>query len=135
MRKKTTVELPEVLQDIADHYQAVYGLRNVIAAGILLFDKLAPELREKIVEVANGLQPDNNGANLSDEAVQSFTYWHILTAPEQKVLNELRQNLGPDQLVQILQMTAAGLTDEGDASRQTKGPQHKQHRPRPAKGA
>lgn len=53
--KQTTVNLTEVAQVIKDDLAPVFGLKNILSAGLILFDKLTDKEQKQIVKYANNI--------------------------------------------------------------------------------
>lgn len=54
MAKKTTVELTEFVESIKDCLVSLFGLKNILSAGIIILDKLTDEDLNKAIFEANG---------------------------------------------------------------------------------
>ncbi len=53
--KQTTVVLNEVVQEIKSELAPIYGLKNILSAGLLLFNRLSDGDQKKVVAEVNGL--------------------------------------------------------------------------------
>lgn len=54
----TTVRLSEKAQEIKEELTPVFGLKNILSAGLVLFNKLNAEQQKKIIIAANSADPD-----------------------------------------------------------------------------
>jgi len=110
-KKTTTVVLTPHAQEIKDRLAPALGLKNILSVGLDLFDALSDT--EKIRQVAGiGKQP--TGPNLKRASKESIKdaisvikkltedsgpeaeIIRLLSKDEQKIVNEIRQFLGPD---------------------------------------
>ena len=82
MNKKTTVDLTEEAQRIKDKFAPIYGLRNILSAGLCLFANLSRNQREDII----------SNVNKHEQTIASETVY-ILTADEQKILDSFRDKM------------------------------------------
>ena len=53
--KHTTVVLNESVQEIKDELSPIYGLKNILSAGLLLFSRLSDSEQKKIIAEVNNL--------------------------------------------------------------------------------
>ena len=67
-RPPTTVHLTELAQKVKIKYANTYGLRNILSAGLILFDQLESDQRERAVMMANG-DKDFDGNTASKRAL------------------------------------------------------------------
>jgi len=63
MAKKTTVELTEHALTIKERFSDTYGLKNILSAGLLLFEKLEASDREGFVNIVSKKQFVKNEAD------------------------------------------------------------------------
>jgi len=105
MRKAThtTVVLAEKAQAIKDDLAPVFGLKNIISGGLILFGRLSADEQKAIIAEANGakkLPPPTAPEYVDiDKAIEDLTYYVKFKLPspeEQKKLSELRKELGPE---------------------------------------
>jgi len=54
MVRKTSIEFPEIIEPTLAKLEASYGLKNVIAGGILALSQLSAEEREILIAEASG---------------------------------------------------------------------------------
>ncbi len=52
-RKQTAVNLTESVQRIKDELSPIYGLKNILSAGLLLFSRLSDSEQKRIVAEVN----------------------------------------------------------------------------------
>jgi len=65
-KKSTTVNLNVIAQAIKDDLAPVYGLKNILSAGLVLFSRLSATEREELVDTINR---ENNVVDaVSDES-------------------------------------------------------------------
>jgi hypothetical protein len=55
--KHTTVVLTKVAQEVKEDLAPVFGLKNILSAGLLLFGRLSSDQQKDIIAQANGLKP------------------------------------------------------------------------------
>ncbi len=61
MDEPTTVRLTGSAQIIKQDLANIYGLKNILSAGLILFGKLSSKEREQAIKEANGnLKPDSD---------------------------------------------------------------------------
>jgi len=105
--KQTTVVLNEKAQSIKDELAPIFGLKNILSAGLLLFSRLSDTEQKKIIAEVNAKsakEPESHPANLRDalkEIVrktkeQRGTSSEIIKIPlsDQKFWDELEALLG-----------------------------------------
>ena len=51
--KQTTVVLNRIVQEIKDELSPIYGLKNILSAGLILFSKLSATEQKKIISELN----------------------------------------------------------------------------------
>ena len=56
-KKQTTVYLTEKARKILTRLEVRDSIKNVVSAGVLLFDRLSPDDKQAIIEEANGFDP------------------------------------------------------------------------------
>jgi len=59
--KPTTVRFTEKAKPIKDELAPIYGLKNILSAGLVLFDKLTDTEQKVIVAEANGIKLKKKG--------------------------------------------------------------------------
>jgi len=111
--KQTAVNLSKNVQKIKDELAPVYGLKNILSAGLLLFSRLSDTEQKKAVAevnkmVADGRQSDesprqqlHNAINrikemLEIEHQQPGTIYRVLDKDEQKILDDFRKLMLPE---------------------------------------
>lgn len=67
MAKKTTVDLTGYAQDTKDRLAPIYGLRNILSAGLVLLDTLEPSDRERLISVVVEDGDSNSFADITNE--------------------------------------------------------------------
>ena len=106
---KTTVDLTEIAQSIKKGLMPIFGLKNVLSAGLLLFSKLSAEQQKHAIAEANGLQVESEPTEkktlqgaldmikemVEVEKQQPGTIFRVLTTEEQSVINEFRKLIEP----------------------------------------
>jgi len=55
-KKQTTVNLSEKAQAYKDDLAPVFGLKNILSAGLLLFGRLSSDQQKRIIAEANGIE-------------------------------------------------------------------------------
>ena len=124
-KNHTSVVLSDNLQAVKDRLMPVYGLKNLISAGLLLFSRLSDTDQRKIIEDVNevskeplsvypdsrirqmvheelaamGLLPDNKKSPVDLQAAVDIVKSVTLKIPskkEQESLSFLRKVLGPE---------------------------------------
>jgi len=55
----TTVRLSEKAQQIKEELAPVFGLKNILSAGLVLFNKLNAERQKDIIKEANSIEPES----------------------------------------------------------------------------
>jgi len=108
MTKKTTVDLTDKAQDVKDLLSPVYGLKNILSAGLIALNKLSAEERERVIVEVNGIVPEESEkihAKTLREALKNLKkitdntspgIVKLLSSKEQKLLNEFRRLAGPE---------------------------------------
>ncbi|MDD5328046.1 MAG: hypothetical protein PHY02_09595 [Phycisphaerae bacterium] len=81
-KNTTTVVLNSDLQKIKNELASVYGLKNVLSAGLLLFSRLSAEDRQRIIAEVN-----------SDDNVPCQTTLVLLTEDETKNLRKFQAEM------------------------------------------
>ena len=67
-RKQTAVNLNEFVQQIKDSLTPIYGLKNILSAGLLLFSRLSDSEQKKTVAEVNKMA---KSAQEADEIVSA----------------------------------------------------------------
>ena len=62
--RHTTVVLADGVQKLKDEFAAVYGLKNTLSAGLILFSWLSDSKQKQIIREVNGLnnQPEDENS-------------------------------------------------------------------------
>jgi len=107
MAKKTTVDLTDIAQSIKDSLTPIFGLKNILSAGLLVFSRLSAEDQKQVVQEASGgkIAPatpkslQNTIAMIKEmlevEKQQPGTVFRVLSLDEQKIIDEFRQVMAP----------------------------------------
>jgi len=59
VRNQTTVVLTKAAQEVKDNLAPIFGLKNILSAGLLLFRELSPQQREELIAKSNNEQLKN----------------------------------------------------------------------------
>lgn len=70
MRKPTTVNLTDRAQPLKEELAPIFGLRNVLSGGLLLFSRLSAAEQRRIIAEVNDIEL----ADPSEEAAESVRY-------------------------------------------------------------
>jgi len=65
-KQHTTVVLNESVQKIKDELSPIYGLKNILSAGLMLFDRLSDTEQKKVIAEVNALSLDDGHLPLSE---------------------------------------------------------------------
>jgi len=57
-RNQTTVVLTKIAQEVKDELTPIYGLKNILSAGLLLFSRLDAEAQRDIITEVHNLKTD-----------------------------------------------------------------------------
>jgi hypothetical protein len=82
MPKHTTVILPQDLQKLKNELSGIYGLKNIISAGLLLFSRLSSDDQKKVISEIN-----------TDELVICDTKVVFVTKEESEQLRRFREEM------------------------------------------
>lgn len=106
--RRSTVQFTEPALKILGELEKVYGLRNIINAGIVAFYHQMAGQREQFVNEANGLQSEDPSENVAtqaryfiralkslDKKQQSITM-QFLDKDESRAVNEMLDALNPE---------------------------------------
>lgn len=74
---KTTVNLTEKTEPLKQQLMPIYGLRNILSAGVLLFSKLDADNQRKAIEIANGAEIDLD-IDVKTDKVELDELWNIV---------------------------------------------------------
>lgn len=105
-KKHTTVVLSPQVEKIKQELMSVYGLKNVISAGLSLFSKLDANEQKRLIFQINHSEPMDKKKILTD-AIENIkilntslerpgTVIEILNTDEQELINQLKSLLAPD---------------------------------------
>ena len=113
-RNPTSVTFNETIQKIKDELAPVYGLKNILSAGLLLFSRLSDSDQKKIVAELNQM------VDIDISAIQSRYFSNA-----QSIRNVLREitlieKQSPGTIVKILGEKDSALVDD---FRKTLGPE------------
>ena len=76
----TTVRLSEKAQAIKEDLTPVFGLKNILSAGLILFGKLTSDQQKRAISEANGAEPKPaTDENLDEEIRQMARNFAELT--------------------------------------------------------
>jgi len=113
-KKQTAVNLNETAQKIKDELSPIYGLKNILSAGLLLFSRLSDADQKKIIaELVSAHSADDHRAKkqhkktLQDaidiikktakmESKRPGQVVELLSKAEQAKLTELLEQLAPE---------------------------------------
>jgi len=106
-RNPTTVVLTKKAQDIKDDLAPVFGLKNILSAGLILFGELSSDQQKKIIAGANITKTERKPKDflrdtlrmikemIEVEKQQPGTIFRVLDLEEQKILNEFKKVISP----------------------------------------
>ena len=104
-KNTTTVVLTEKSQIIKEDLAPIFGLKNILSAGLVLLDKLSAEQKQAIIAEAhrNNSQPKKCGNDINSciENVKHFVKFKLPSPEEQRLIDSLKQALGPEPKKQI----------------------------------
>lgn len=99
-KNQTTVNLTEKSQLIKEDLAPIFGLKNILSAGLVLLSKLTAEQKQQIIAEANrnNSKPKDMNECLNDciEVVKHFVRIKVPSTEEQRMIDSLRQALGPE---------------------------------------
>ncbi len=117
MAKKTSVDLTSYAQDLKDRLSPIYGLRNILSAGLVLLEAVDPAKREELIslivadddsnsfnEILDKISGADDAAGGLDGAV-AFIRKHspdgnldvsIMNAADRRAFDKLRKLVAPD---------------------------------------
>lgn len=111
-------DLTNFVQGIAKKHALRHGIKNMLSAGVLLFDKLNDKERNRAIDEANGLDVEQGKPiseapqavivdkkkvltdaikNIKKLGIDKTTRIKIIDSEEQDLINKLRGLLGPDE--------------------------------------
>ena len=118
--KQTAVNLTESAQKIKIEWAPIYGLKKILSAGLLLFDRLSAQEQISVIAEVSKANPNNNGdeqkqsikaangMNIDEPGVEQLKAGlkfankagfsetiNILNAEEREAVRQLRRALGP----------------------------------------
>lgn len=97
-KDKTSVVLTELSQKLKNAMAPIYGLKNMLSAGVWLFDKLSAEQREYVIGVVLGRSETAiDQIKSAADALGAATHTRILSPQEVKLLHDLQKSLAPDK--------------------------------------
>ncbi len=99
--KHTTVNLTENSQLIKTELAPVFGLKNILSAGLILFGRLSSDDQKKIIAEANkkpSLDKSQKEPTITEciQIVSQYVRYHIPSEDEAMLIQSLRKQLGPD---------------------------------------
>jgi len=56
-KDQTTVNLNELAQKVKEDLAPIYGLKNILSAGLILFGRLSADQQKRAIAESNGLEP------------------------------------------------------------------------------
>lgn len=96
-KNPTTVNLTESAEIIREKLSPVFGLKNVLSAGLILFDRLSAQHQKDIIAQANSQKPAQKDRKLDiNQAIEDVKYYVKFKLPgpeESKRLQDLRKTL------------------------------------------
>jgi len=96
----TTVRLTEKAQLIKEDLAPIFGLKNILSAGLLLIGRLSAEQKQALIKEANGIVKSERQTeptiSESIETIKHFVRYKIPSAEEQREIESLRQALGAE---------------------------------------
>lgn len=101
-KKHTTVILTEKSQLIKEDFAPIFGLKNILSAGLVLFGRLSADQKQKIIAEANRknseprLKCSDVNINECVEMVKHFVKIKLPSTEEQRMIDSLRNALGPE---------------------------------------
>ncbi len=107
-KKHTSVVLNDKVQHIKERLAPVYGLKNIISAGLVLFDGLSSDKQKKVIaDMRLGSKIEVDDIQTKFEKVKNIikkvdngTNTRILSETESAILNELRDALANSKTMQ-----------------------------------
>ena len=109
-RNQTTVVLTEIAQPIKDRFAGIYGLKNLLSAGLVLFGKLRTDQQQRAIEEAAGLSatsinPEHIRETIS--MIKGLTNKPSLSRSEQDLLKRLRNALSAPLIPDAIEPSAS----------------------------
>lgn len=98
----TTVRLSEKAQVVKDDLASIFGLKNILSAGLILLGRLSAEQKQVIIAEANNKDSKPkikcSDIDMSEciEMVKHHVKYKIPSAEEKRLIEGLRQALGPE---------------------------------------
>jgi len=79
-KEQTTVNLNEKAQKIKEDLAPIYGLKNILSAGLILFGRLSADQQRRAIAEANGAEPKPaTDEDLDEEIRQMARSFAVLT--------------------------------------------------------
>ena len=99
-KKHTTVILTDLAQEIKEDLAPIFGLKNILSAGLILMSRLSAEEKQTLIGEANGVEyndPEEKIRKLKQllSLVEGSEY-RILSKAESALVKQLRVALGPE---------------------------------------
>jgi hypothetical protein len=102
---KTTVDLTETARKIKEELMPIFGLKNILSAGLILLGRLSNDEKMAIITEAIGSADESKSAvrTARVEAIKKIVStmtqpgYKILSSEESTALDELRKALGPEK--------------------------------------
>lgn len=125
--KPTTVRLTEVAKKLKEAHTPFYGLKNILSAGLVLFDKLTDTEQKAAIAEANGLK---QGVTLRDMILHARgemtddQFQQIWSATPEKDRKKFQS---------LIEQARAADEDEAAAARDTRAAKRKKARRKSSK--
>lgn len=99
-KQHTTVVLTKPAQAVKDDLAPIFGLKNILSAGLILFGKLSDAAQKAAIAKANSPKPAQKDRKLDiNQAIEDVKYYVKFKLPgpeESKRLQDLRETLGAE---------------------------------------
>ena len=101
-KNQTTVNLTEKSQAIKEDLAPIFGLKNILSAGLVLLGRLSAEQKQAIIAEANRknsepkIKCSDVDINECIEFVKHFVKIKLPSPEEQRMIDSLRKALGPE---------------------------------------
>lgn len=107
--KQTTVNLTEKAQAVKEDLAPVFGLKNILSAGLILLDKLSAQQQKSTIAEANDEKTKQADKKTLKEVIaaikemveverqQPGTVFRVLSYDEEKIIDEFRQLAEPEK--------------------------------------
>jgi hypothetical protein len=104
---RTTVDLAESAEKIRQKLAPIYGVGNILSAGLLLLDRLSSDEQKAIIAEVNGIVPDDPSQQAAESArffIKKFqgldpkqyaVALQFLPEDESKAIQEMLDTLNP----------------------------------------